>query len=649
MTVEELIAKLGFKVTGQAEAKKFIKTLADIEKAVKTLGKGFKVNLTSNTSGLGRMTKDFEKATAAAKRFRMEIDRTNRVSVRGGRGPGGRGFDSRGYGFDGYRPGVGRGRGRAPGRTGRNRRPGGEIDPVLDAGLAGAGMGLGRTGTVAAAAYLGGSAVASTTKKAMTWERAMIDVAKATNSSGKELEAYADKIQEISRATGKDKEGLAGILAAAGFAGRPEKDLARFTEYGAKASVAWRMTPEAAGEGLAQLGNIYQTDQPGLETLGDQINTMADKTAASEKDLLEVLRRVGGTGKEAGLTSGQVLASGATLLERGVQPEVTASGLEAYINFLKLGEEYSSKADEGLKALGMTSDKLRKDFVKSPFETFVGFLDKLNSVSDKMKKSEIMTQIFGKERQDDVSRLAQSTDKLKANAAIMGDPKQYAGSVAGQFDDQMKLEVSRIDQATQILDQFATSAGDYGKSALAAASDLVKGAYGVLTKKSVEQSPNDIENRARVAAGLPELFHGDFEGRFGASPPSAARNTFRGTPVLTRQPKGMPTIGYPTAGGSTAPSFGAGTFGLNGAGGKGASWMNQGAKETVTNNTTNNTDVGNDKRTQTATVTVNATGLNEVGALVKQHVQAGLAGMGPSIVKANSIPTAGGTASSPSP
>jgi hypothetical protein len=116
-----------------------------------------------------------------------------------------------------------------------------------------------------------------------------------------------------------------------------------------------------------------------------------------------------------------------------------------------------------------------------------------------------------------------------------------------------------------------------------------------------------------------------------------------------RQPKGMPSIGYPTAGGSTAPSFGAGTFGLNGAGGKGASWMNQGAKETVTNNTTNNTDVGNDKRTQSVSVNVQATGLNEVGALVKAQVQAGLTSMGPSIVKANSIPTAGGTAASPSP
>lgn len=642
MTVEELVAKLAFRVSGQSEAKKFIKTLADMEKAAKALGKGFKVNLTSNTSGLGRISKDFERATAAAKRFRLEMDRANRASVRGGRG-------SAGYGFNGYRPGAGMGRGRGRVPAGRGARRGGDIDPMLDAGLAGAGMGLGRTTVAAAAAYAGGSAVAATTKKAMTWERAMIDVAKATNTSGKELQAYADKIQEISRATGKDKEGLAGILAAAGFAGRPEKDLGRFTEYGAKASVAWRMTPDAAGEGLAQLGNIYQTDQPGLETLGDQINTMADKTAASEKDLLEVLRRVGGTGKEAGLTSGQVLASGATLLERGVQPEVTASGLEAYINFLKLGEEYSSKADEGLKALGMTSDKLRKDFIKSPFETFVGFLDKLNGVSDKMKKSEIMTNIFGKERQDDVSRLAQSTDKLKANAAIMADPKQYAGSVEGQFGDQMKLEVSRIDQATQILDQFATSAGDYGKSALAAASDLVKGAYGTLTQKTAEQDPNDINNRMREAAGLKPLFHGDFEGRFGAAPPSSSRATFRGAPVLTRQPKGMPSIGYPTAGGSTAPSFGAGTFGLNGAGGKGASWMNQGAKETVTNNTTNNTDVGNDKRTQSVSVNVQATGLNEVGALVKAQVQAGLTSMGPSIVKANSIPTAGGTAASPSP
>ena len=75
-----------------------------------------------------------------------------------------------------------------------------------------------------------------------------------------------------------------------------------------------------------------------------------------------------------------------------------------------------------------------------------------------------------------------------------------------------------------------------------------------------------------------------------------------------------------------------------------ADWMRQGTQATTTSTVTNNNDVGNDHRTQTASVTVNATGLAEVGALVKQHVQSGLSSMGASIVKGQTASTGASTA-----
>ena len=52
---------------------------------------------------------------------------------------------------------------------------------------------------------------------------------------------------------------------------------------------------------------------------------------------------------------------------------------------------------------------------------------------------------------------------------------------------------------------------------------------------------------------------------------------------------------------------------------------------------------------QPASVTGNATGLAEVAAQVKASVLSAMGSLGPSMVKANSIPTGGGTASTPSP
>ena len=63
----------------------------------------------------------------------------------------------------------------------------------------------------------------------------MFDVEKATDASGEEAKRYEQAILDLARATGKTKEELGALLAAAGFAGRPVKELAQFTEYAAKA------------------------------------------------------------------------------------------------------------------------------------------------------------------------------------------------------------------------------------------------------------------------------------------------------------------------------------------------------------------------------------------------------------------------------
>ncbi|MER2253422.1 phage tail tape measure protein [Methylorubrum podarium] len=634
MVVEELIGKLGLRATGLNEARKFIKALEDCKKAAKGAGDSLRHGFTGNTSGLGRVARDFDRAAAAARRFRTEAERASRVrppSSFGGRG----GYDGGSYS------------GRQSSRSGGGGFP-------LEAGLSGAGFNV-RAGAAAATAYGAGRVVQSAARSSMDFERTMIEVKKATDADPAGRAMYEKAILRLARDTGKNKEDLARMLSAAAFAGRPKGDLVRFTEFGAKSATAWGTTPEATGKALAQIGNIYEANQAEIERIADQINTMADESGSSETDLMEIVRRVGGTFKTAGFKTGDPLALGATLLERGVEPEIAASGLESFVNFLKLGDKYSDGAGEAIQKLGTTSNKLKKDFAKAPLETALKFLDKINSIKDPSKRAEILTGGFGKERQDDVERMASSIDRMRVNLGKMGDEKLYRGSVMRQYAEQLEEDVSKIDQATQQIDVLLKRVGDPIKQGLGYGAEKMNKALDYLDDRTGNKAakPSNFTDDlpgleglsakpsvAATAKAIGAITAASFADRFGAAAPMEGRRSFMphtgtGIPRAYRKPGGVMSLGYGNLGATAdnAPSFGAGTFGIGG--GQGTEWMKQSMQQAVNNITNNNQD----QRQQSVTVNQTVNGVPGVAQAAASGVSNALSGMGPSIVKANPTPT----------
>lgn len=627
MIVEELVGRLGFKVAGLSDAQKFIKALEQARKAAKDAGKGLDTGLTGRNTGLNRVASDAERAAKALRNMRLEAEKASRVRFKSGAlGPGGPGGA---YSPTRY-PGPGRG------------------GHLLDAAAAGSGMGLGRAGVAAAAAYGGGRVASRALGSSMDFERAMIEVTKATDATQAERAQYEKDLLRLARDTGQNKEGLAGMMAQAGFSGRPKNELLQFTRYGAMASTAWQTTPEATGQSLAEIGNIYEANQKRIEEIGDQINFAADSSASRETDLLEIVRRVGSTAKTAGMSSGDLLSFGAALKERGVQTEIAASGIEDFINFLKLGEEYSTGAGEGMKKLGYNSDKLRKAFVATPMETAIKFLEKIQSIKDPMKKAEVLTGIFGKTRQDDVERMSNAVGKMAEYRDKFNDQKQYGGTVLTQFAEQLQNDVSKIDQSTQQLDVLLKRIGDpmkqalgYGAEKLNKALDYIDDRKGNATGKASNFSDDlpglghlDDKSAAKATSAVAAA---SFAERFGAAPPLQARRSFlphsgAGIPNAWRTKRGGLSLGYGNLGSTAdnAPSFSAGTFGIGGA--KGLDWANQSAQQTV-QNITNNSNVGNDQRQQSVTVNQTVNGVPGVAQSAAEGAKSALSAMGPSIAK----------------
>jgi TP901 family phage tail tape measure protein len=100
---------------------------------------------------------------------------------------------------------------------------------------------------------------------------------------------------------------LTDIAAAAGQAGIAFNELVPFTRDAAQMAVAFDITAMQAGQSMAVLRNIFGLTQEGVVGLGDSVNALSNQMASAAPDMLNVLQRVGGTGRAIGMTAEQIV------------------------------------------------------------------------------------------------------------------------------------------------------------------------------------------------------------------------------------------------------------------------------------------------------------------------------------------------------
>lgn len=327
------------------------------------------------------------------------------------------------------------------------------------AGAAGAAMGgLGLAGVAGAggAAALGAKGLG----ESLALERAMYDVSRATDASAEGLAGYRKEITQLSVATGQAAPELAGMLAQAGFAGRPKEELLAFMKYSAAAMTAWGTNAEQTGQSLAEIGNIYGANQKRIEEIGDAVNTVADASAAKETDLLNVLNRAGAAGRMIKVSAEQTLAMAGALKEVGQAPEVIGTSLNALFQNLSLGDEATKEFSDGLKAIGTNSKKLQAAVRKDAMGAIVDLLEKIKAVPDDLKRMQVLKQLFGREYADNIGALLNNLEGLKRLLGLMGDKKNYAGSVQRDVEKKLQQDFNRLERANQAISELARRLGD---------------------------------------------------------------------------------------------------------------------------------------------------------------------------------------------
>jgi TP901 family phage tail tape measure protein len=305
-----------------------------------------------------------------------------------------------------------------------------------------------------------GATLASPIKKAIEFESVMADVAKVVDFTGEaEKKLFAGRILEKSRITPVSATGLGEIAAAGGQLGIAKDQLLDFTDVVARMSTAFDMSAGDAGESMAKIMNIYELNVERAEKLGDAINQLGNTSAARERDIVNVLARVGGTARVFGLAGKSAAALGSAMLSLGRSPEVAATGINAMLMKLKTADRQGKEFQAALNAIGYSAEQLKADIEKDAEGALIKFLERLKGVK-KEELAGILSDLVGMQYSDDLALLVSGLDQYKRALKETQDETRFAGAMQKEFENRAKTTANQLQLLKNNLTASAISIGN---------------------------------------------------------------------------------------------------------------------------------------------------------------------------------------------
>lgn len=275
--------------------------------------------------------------------------------------------------------------------------------------------------------------LAMATKQAMTFESAMADVRKVVNfPSPKAFAQMSDEVLNLSTRIPMAAEGIAAIVAAAGRANIPRKELLGFAEDAAKMGVAFDISGDDAGNMMAKWRTAFSMGQTDVTRLADQINALTNAYGGNATAVSGIVTRIGALGEVAGVTAPQVAAMAQLLNSVGVEEEVAATGIKNMMLALTKGESATKSQTTALDSLGLKATDLAERMQKDAGGAITDVLQRLAKVP-KARQAGILTNLFGSESVGAIAPMLTNLGKLQTNLQLVGDKAQYAGSMQAEY------------------------------------------------------------------------------------------------------------------------------------------------------------------------------------------------------------------------
>jgi TP901 family phage tail tape measure protein len=295
-------------------------------------------------------------------------------------------------------------------------------------------------------------------RQAMDFESAMAEVAKVTGATDQQIQRLGDEIKDLTRTIPMSADELARLAAAGGQLGIPIQHLREFTELAAQMATAFNMGADEAGQAIARLMNVFNLTLEQVQSVGDAVNTLGNNMATTERDIVEVMSRIGGQSRQFGLAADQAAALGAAILSLGKTPEVAATGINALLAKLQTAKVAGKDFQEALQRIGIDAEQLAASIRENPQQALVEFLRTLQRI-EPMARSEVLVKLFGLEYQDDISALIASLGQYERALGLVSDRQRTAGAMQDEFKRRLQTTEAQIQLLANSVEAIAINIG----------------------------------------------------------------------------------------------------------------------------------------------------------------------------------------------
>lgn len=325
-----------------------------------------------------------------------------------------------------------------------------------------------------------GASVVVPIKTAMDFESSMADVKKVVDFTSKaEFNKFSKDLLNLSRTIPLSANELATITASGGQLGIAKEDLMEFTTIVAKMGVAFSgfallrtrnlpslclgrvadfdMSSAEAGDSIASMMNVFGIGISEVEKLGDTINHISDNSASKAKDIVEAMKRIGGSTKVFGLSADEASALASSFISLGKPPQVAATAINALLNKLQTAPEQGEKFKEALAQIGMDAQYVKTMIANNPQKALETFLSSLEGV-DKGKKMSILTNLFGDEYSDDMALLTSSLEEYR-KALKRAKESAKSGSLDREFKNRSETTASSLQKLKNAVSEIGITFG----------------------------------------------------------------------------------------------------------------------------------------------------------------------------------------------
>ena len=305
-----------------------------------------------------------------------------------------------------------------------------------------------------------GDALVGSAAKAIAFESAMADVAKVVDGlkgpTGETTAAYhalTDELKTLSTRIAVTPEGLAEMAAAAGQAGIKGNELTRFVEDAAKTMVAFDISSEEAGNGLAKLRANLALDQDQVVSLAGTMNVLSNSMASTAAEVLDATLRVGAVGKAANISGQEVAGMASAMIASGATSEIAATATKNFILSMSAGIAATRRQREAFARLGLDSKDVAKQFTGTAEQRLAISRKVIESMGDLSKADQAATsmQLFGRESLGPIASLTTDLKKFDDAMRLATDTQAAAASVQKEYEvrsatteNTLKLLMNRV-------------------------------------------------------------------------------------------------------------------------------------------------------------------------------------------------------------